>query len=153
MLLMNTDSLVQCSSYFSSMFGSLWKRSSKNYTIPKKKETIALRCGLIRKKYQFLSFPSFRFCPIPKIENLEISESFILPNFLVVYETSNRKYDLKEKTLTLQCGLKRKSAHFRGFRVCPILEIENLETSESFRLLYFFIVSVALSMGKIKTFH
>ena len=39
---------------------------------------------------------------------------------------------------------------FPSFRFCPILEIENLETSESFHLLQFFIVSVELSMGKIK---
>ena len=32
-------------------------------------------------------------------------------------------------------------------------EIKNLETSESFLLLQIIIVSVALSMGKIKTFH
>ena len=36
---------------------------------------------------------------------------------------------------------------------CPILEIENLETSESFHLLQIFIVSITLSMGKVKTFH
>ena len=37
-----------------------------------------------------------------------------------------------------------------GFRFFPMLEIENLETSESFLLLQIFIVSIALSMGKIK---
>ena len=63
--------------------------------MPKKKETITLRCGLIKKKIP--RFPSFQFCPIPKIENSEISESFILLKFLVVYETQNRKNDLKEK--------------------------------------------------------
>ena len=79
-------------------------------------ETITLRCGSI-KKYQFPRFPSFRFCVIPKIENSEISESFTLLKFLVVYETQNRKNDLKEKTLTLRCGLRRKNVNFRGFRV------------------------------------
>ena len=99
------------------MFGSIWKRSSQNYKIPKKKETIALGCGLIRKEFQFPRFLSFRFCPMPKIENSEISESFILIKFLVVYKTQDQKYDLKEKTLTLQCGLRRKNVHFRGFQV------------------------------------
>ena len=47
---MNTDSLAQCSSYFSSVFGSIWKRSSKNYKIPKEKETIAWWFDLIREK-------------------------------------------------------------------------------------------------------
>ena len=60
-------------------------------------ETITLRCSSI-KKYQFPRFPSFRFCVIPKIEN---SESFTLLKFLVVYETQNRKNDLKQKTLTM----------------------------------------------------
>ena len=64
-------------------------------------ETTTLRCGSVRKNNQFPRFPSFQFCPIPKIENSEISESFILLKFLVVYETQNRKNDLKEKTLTL----------------------------------------------------
>ena len=40
---------------------------------------------------------------------------------------------------------------FPSFRFCPILEIENLETSESFHLLQIFIVSITLSMGKVKT--
>ena len=72
-------------------------------------ETITLRCGSIRKKKrQFPRFPSFRFCPIPKIENLEISESFILLKSLVVYEIQNRKNDLKEKPLTVRYGLRKK---------------------------------------------
>ena len=72
-------------------------------------ETITLRCGSIRKKKrQFLRFPSFRFCPIPKIENLEISESVVLLKSLVVYEIQNRKNDLKEKPLTLRYGLRKK---------------------------------------------
>ena len=33
---------------------------------------------------------------------------------------------------------------FPSFRFCPILEIENLETSESFRLLQIFIALVAI---------
>ena len=41
---------------------------------------------------------------------------------------------------------------FPNFRFCPILEIENLETSDSFRLLHIFIVSITLSMGKVKPF-
>ena len=70
-----------------------------------------------KEKIQFPRFPSFRFCPIPKIENSEISENFILIKFLVVYKTQNQKHDLKDKTLTLQCGLRRKNVHFRGFQV------------------------------------
>ena len=40
---------------------------------------------------------------------------------------------------------------FPSFRFCPILEIENLETSESFHLLQILIVFITLSMGKVKT--
>ena len=116
MFLMNTDSLAQCSSYFSSIFDSIGNRSSKNYKIPKKKETTTLRCGSIRKKKQFPRFPSFRLCPIPKIgnsENLILLKFLIILRmliFLVVYETQNRKNDLKY-------GLRRKHVRFRGFRV------------------------------------
>ena len=67
LLLMNTDSLAQCSSYFSSiMIGSIRNRSSGNYKIPKKKETITLRCSLIRKKNNFWGFWGFNFGLCPK---------------------------------------------------------------------------------------
>ena len=36
-----------------------------------------------------------------------------------------------------------KMSRFPSFRICPILEIENVETSETFRLLQIFIASVA----------
>ena len=59
---MNTDSLAQCSSYFSSiMFGSTWNRGCKNYKIPKKIGSITLRCGLIRKKNNIRGFWVFDF--------------------------------------------------------------------------------------------
>ena len=48
-----------------------------------------------KKKYQFSRFPSFQFCPIPKIKNSEISESFLLLKFLVLNETQNLKTDSK----------------------------------------------------------
>ena len=44
-----------------------------------------------KEKCQFPCFPSSRFCPIPKFENLEISESSLLLQLLVVYETQNLK--------------------------------------------------------------
>ena len=98
-------------------------------------EAITLRCGSIRKKKQFPRFSSFRFCPIPKIKKLEISESFILLKFLVVYESQNRKNDLKEKTLTLQCGLRRKNVNFQGFRVFDFalyLKLKSLKSQKVF---------------------
>ena len=45
-----------------------------------------------KEKFQYLGFPSFRFCTIPKIENSEIWESFLLLKFLVV-STQNLKTD------------------------------------------------------------
>ena len=60
-----------------------------------KKKTLTFSRGLRRGKCQFPRFPSFPFCPIPKIENSEISESFILLKFLVVYETQNLKTEWK----------------------------------------------------------
>ena len=41
---------------------------------------------------------------------------------------------------------------FPSLRFCIILEIENSETLKCFRLLQAFIVSVALSMGKVQPF-
>ena len=36
------------------------------------------------KKWKFSIFPSFRFCPIPKIENSRTSESAVLLQVLTV---------------------------------------------------------------------
>ena len=121
-----------------------------------KKKTLTFSCRLRREKCQFPRFPSFRFCPIPKIENSEISESFLLLKFLVVYETQNLKTDWK-MTQNLKSYLFEKKKcpfpKFPSFWFCPILEIENFEILESFHLLQIFIVSITLSMGKVKTFH
>ena len=42
---------------------------------------------LLEEKRKLPRFPSFRFCPIPKIENLEISESFLLLQILTAVVT------------------------------------------------------------------
>ena len=62
-----------------------------NWKITQKKKMLTSSCVLITKKCHFPRFPSFRFCPIPKIENAEILESFLLLKILVVYETQNLK--------------------------------------------------------------
>ena len=70
----------------------------------------------LEEKWKFSRFPSFRLCPIPKIGNsgnLILLKFLIILRmliFLVVYETQNRKNDLKY-------GLRRKHVRFRGFRV------------------------------------
>ena len=48
-----------------------------------------------KKKCPFSRFQSLQFCAIPKIGNSEISENFLLVNFLIVYETQNLKIDWK----------------------------------------------------------
>ena len=56
------------------------------------------------KNWKIPRFPSFRFCATPKVENSEISESFILLQFLVVYETQIQKLkknDLRQRKLEL----------------------------------------------------
>ena len=67
-----------------------------------------------------------------------------------------KKNQLKEKKINFRMWSEKKKCpfpRFPGLQFFPILEIENLETSESFPLPQIFVVSVALSMGKIKTFH
>ena len=105
-----------------------------------------------KKKCQFPIYPSYRFCPIPKIENSEISESFLLLKFLVLYETQNLKTDWKmtpkKKTLAFSCRLRREKCQFPrfpSFRFCPIPKIENSEISESVLLLQILTVFVTFS--------
>ena len=76
---------------------------------------------------------------------LSSTQSFILLKFLVVHETQNQKNDLKEKNFNFTMWFKKKCPfpRFPSFRFWPILEIENLETSESFCLLQIFIALVA----------
>ena len=64
--------------YFTSTFSSIWNPISKNQKKTWGKRNITLWCGLIRKIWKFPRFPSFRFGPMNKIENSEISESFRL---------------------------------------------------------------------------
>ena len=134
---MNTDCLAQCSSYFASiMFGSIWSRSSKNYKIPKKKETITLRCGLITKKKSEVSeFSILAYTHNRKLGNLG---KFYLLKFLVVNGTQNQKIDLKEKTLTLWCGVRRKKVHFRDFRVFDFALYLKSKTWKSRKVLVYF---------------
>ena len=42
---------------------------------------------LLEKKRKSPKFPNFRFCPTPKTENLETSESVLLPQILTVVVT------------------------------------------------------------------
>ena len=149
---MNTDSLAQCSSHFCSMvFGSIWNRSFKNYKIPKKKETM---CNNKKKTISKVSeFLILSYTQHRKLGNLG---KFYLLKFLVVCETQNQKSDLKEKTLSLPCGLRRKNVHFRDFRVFDFALYLKSKTWKPRKILVYFnflFFLVALSMEKIKTFH
>ena len=46
------------------------------------------------KKLKFPRFPSFQFCSISELKNSEISESFLLLQFLLVQETQDPKNGL-----------------------------------------------------------
>ena len=46
---------------------------------------------LEKKNRKFANFPSFQFCPIPKIENYKISKSTLLLKILKVVVTENAK--------------------------------------------------------------
>ena len=91
-----------------------------------------------KKKIPISEVSEFSFCAIPKIENSEILECFILIKFLVVYKTQNQKYDLKEKTSTLQCGLRRKNVHFRGFQAFDFAQYLKSETWKPQKVFVYF---------------
>ena len=63
----------------------------------------------LRKKLKFPRFPGFQFCSIPEIENLKILESFLLLEFLVVWESQNTKSKKRrtsgKRSITSECGL------------------------------------------------
>ena len=101
----------------------------------KKKETITLGCGLKRKKYQFPRFPSFAV--YPKWKTRKSPKVLFLIKFLVVYKTQNQKYDLTEKTLTLQCGLRRKNVNFRGFQVFDFAQSKTWKSQKVFTFFNF----------------
>ena len=153
---MKTESLAQCSSYFSPiMFGSIWNRSSKNYKIPKKKETITLRCSLMRKKNNFRGFWVFDFGIYPKSKTQKSQKVLFTWIFGSIWNSKSKDWP-ERKNCNFTMWFEKKKCPFPRFaslRFCPILETENLETSESFGLLQFFIVLVALRMRKMKTFH
>ena len=75
----------------------------------------------VMKKLKAPRFPNFWFGPIPKIENSEISESFLLFQSLTLVVTQDKKKKkwTETKTKKLRYGLRKnkKKGHFRGFWV------------------------------------
>ena len=87
--------------------------------------------GLRKKKIFFSRFPSFWFCPIPKIENLEISEIWLFFQILTVVSLKMSKIWMEQKTESFWYKLKEKKfLRFLSFQFWPIPKIENLEISE-----------------------
>ena len=88
----------------------------------------------LNKEKNISQVSEFSILAYTQNRKLRILGKFYLLKFLVVYENQNQKNELKEKTFTLRCGLRKKSQfpRFPSFRFCLILEIENLENSESF---------------------
>ena len=85
------------------------------------------RYAFRRKKRKFHRFPSFQFCPTPKIENLEISESILL------------RQKIKGQDMLLK---EKKNPRFPSFRFCPTPKIENSKILESVLLLQILRVNV-----------
>ena len=87
-------------------------------------------------KWKFSRFPSFRFYPILKIENSEITEIYLLLQILTVVVTQDLKTTknwTETKTESSRYVIKRKNEHFWVFRVfdfCSITKIEILEILE-----------------------
>ena len=113
---------------------------------------------LNKNKWNFPRFLSFRFSPIPKIENSEISESFLLLQYLVIWNPRSRnkkKKTFEKVNYNFKIWFNKKKwkyTRFTSFRICPIPEIESFGTLKRFYLLQMLIVSIVLSVGKLKVF-
>ena len=87
----------------------------------------------LEEKWKFSRFPSFRFYPILKIENSEITEIYLLLQILTVVVTQDLKTTknwTETKTESSRYVTKGKNKHFWVFRVfdfCSITKIEILE--------------------------
>ena len=111
-----------------------------------------------KKMHQFLMFPSFRFCPISKIENSEMSEFFFFTSIagnIWNPRSKKQKIYVRQKSYNFAMWFDKKEYQFLSFLsfwYFPILEIENLDTTESFHFLQIFFFLNALSFRKLKTF-
>ena len=107
-------------------------RKLKLLRCPKPKRS---RHGLRIEKWKFPRFPSFRFCPIPKIENSEISEICLFFQILTVVITQNLKTTkiwTERKTGRFRYELKEKVKIYEisEFSILTYTQIENSEISE-----------------------
>ena len=117
---MNTNSLTHCNFYFTSFFGSIWNRGSKNWKIPKKKETITLWCGLIRKEKSISKVSKFSILPYTQNRKLWNLGKFSFTSiFCSIWnsKSKNSKKWSKRKNFNFIMWFEKKNTHFRNFRV------------------------------------
>ena len=79
-------------------------------------------------------------------------ESFMLLKFLIASETQNRKNNLKEKLYDVLWEEKMSISEVSRFLILPYTWNWKLGNIGKFSFTSIFIVSVILSMGKVKTF-
>ena len=101
---------------FFSMFGSIWKRSSKNtkWVKEKRKSNVAM---WFNKKKKTIS------------EVLEFS---------ILSWTQNQKTDLKDWPLSLRFSLRRKNVNFRGFQIFDFALYLKSETGKPQKVFIYF---------------
>ena len=64
----------------------------------------------LNKEKNISQVSEFSILAYTQNRKLRILGKFYLRKFLVVYETQNQKNELKEKTFTLRCGLRKKKS-------------------------------------------
>ena len=102
-----------------------------------------------KKKYtNYRGFRVFVFALYPK---LKTRKSWKVLLYLIFWYYFWQKWPKGKKLYLYDVVWEKKCPfpRFPSFRFCPIFEIENLESLESFPLLQVFIVSSTISMGKI----
>ena len=100
------------------------------------------RYGL-RKKWKFPRFPSFWFCPIPKIKNSEISKICLFLQILKVVINQ----DLKTKSRKVPIWFKRKNKTFRDFRVFNFALHPRSKTRKSWKFCLPRILTLVVTQG------
>ena len=113
---------------------------------------------LLEEKVKILEVSKFSILPYTQNRKLGNLRKF---SFTSIFgsiwnsESKNLKNDLKEKTLTLWCGLGRKIpiSEVSDFSILPYTWNRKLGNLGKFSFTSIFIDSIAVSMGKVKTFH
>ena len=95
---------------YNSVLGSIWNSKSKSWKNDLKEKTLTIWCGL-RRKMPISEVSKFSILPYTQNRKLGNLRKF---SFTSIFgsiwnsKSKNWKNDLKEKTLTIWCGLRRK---------------------------------------------